>query len=93
MYMSLYIVTDLIKALLGNSSVNTFQYTCQATIKETVFSMWSVKRLYHTSPLPGRGGFEYFYRSPASRRRRRKGNSVSGGIIGPPCSWGYKYGA
>jgi hypothetical protein len=26
--------------------------------------------------------------SPASRRRRRKGNPVAGAITGPPCSWG-----
>jgi hypothetical protein len=34
------------------------------------------------------GGFEYLHRSPASRRRRRKRNPVSGGITGVPCSWG-----
>jgi hypothetical protein len=34
------------------------------------------------------GGFEYIHRSPASRRRWRKGNSVPEGITGPPCSWG-----
>jgi hypothetical protein len=27
-------------------------------------------------------------RSPASHRRRRKGNPVPGGITGSPCSWG-----
>jgi hypothetical protein len=26
--------------------------------------------------------------SPASRRRRRKGNTVPGGITGPPYAWG-----
>jgi hypothetical protein len=31
---------------------------------------------------------EYFHRSPASRRKRRKGNPVPGGITGPSCSWG-----
>jgi hypothetical protein len=36
---------------------------------------------------PCGGGLEY-HRSPASRRRRRKENPVSGGIIGPPCFWG-----
>jgi hypothetical protein len=35
---------------------------------------------------------QYLHRSPASRRRRRNGNSVHGGITGQPCSWGYKYG-
>jgi hypothetical protein len=39
-----FIVTDLIKALLGNSSVNTFQHTSHATVEEVVFSMWSVPR-------------------------------------------------
>jgi hypothetical protein len=33
------------------------------------------------------GGFEYLHRSTASKRRR-KGNSVPGGIPGPPCAWG-----
>jgi hypothetical protein len=28
-----------------------------------------------------------FHRSPASRRRRPKGNPVPGDITGPPCSW------
>jgi hypothetical protein len=37
-------------------------------------------------------GVEYLHRSPASRRRRRKGNPVPGSITGPPCSGGYKYG-
>jgi hypothetical protein len=31
---------------------------------------------------------EYLHRSPASGKRRRKGNPVPGGITGPPCSWG-----
>jgi hypothetical protein len=34
------------------------------------------------------GGLEYLDRSPASRKRRRKGNPVLGGITGPSCSWG-----
>jgi hypothetical protein len=38
------------------------------------------------------GGIKYLHRSPASCRRRHKGNPVLGGITGPPCSWGYKYG-
>jgi hypothetical protein len=39
-------VTDLIKALLGSSSVNTFQGMRQAKIKDTVFSTWSVPTGY-----------------------------------------------
>jgi hypothetical protein len=35
-----------------------------------------------------RCGLEYLHRSPASRRRRRKGNPVPKGITGPPCHWG-----
>jgi hypothetical protein len=38
--------------------------------------------------LPCGGALEYLHRSPASRRRRRKGNPVPGGITGPPCHWG-----
>jgi hypothetical protein len=37
---------------------------------------------------PSGGGVEYLHRSPVSRRRRRKGNPVPGGITGPLCSWG-----
>jgi hypothetical protein len=36
---------------------------------------------------PCGGRLEYLHRSPASRRRRRKGNPVPGGITGPPCHW------
>jgi hypothetical protein len=43
MSMYVYIVTDLIKALPGNSPVNTVQH---ATIDEAVFSVWSVPRRY-----------------------------------------------
>jgi hypothetical protein len=38
------------------------------------------------------GGLEYPHPSCASPKRRRKGNPMPGGITGPPCSWGYKYG-
>jgi hypothetical protein len=36
------------------------------------------------------GWLEYLHRSPASRKRRQKGNPVpgGGGIAEPPCSWG-----
>jgi hypothetical protein len=36
--------------------------------------------------IPCGGGFEYFLRSPASRRSWRKGNPVPGVITGPPSS-------
>jgi hypothetical protein len=38
--------------------------------------------LLYTADLP-----EYLHRCPASRKRRHKGNTVPGGITGPPCSW------
>jgi hypothetical protein len=38
--------------------------------------------------IPCGGGIEYLRRSPASRKRRRKGNPVPGGKSGPTCSWG-----
>jgi hypothetical protein len=34
------------------------------------------------------GWLEHLHRSPASRRRRRRGNPVPEGITEPPCSWG-----
>jgi hypothetical protein len=37
------------------------------------------------------GGSEYLHRSPASRKRRQKANSVPGGITGPPVPGGHKY--
>jgi hypothetical protein len=37
---------------------------------------------------PCGGGLEYLHRSPASRKRRQKGNPVPGIITGPPCSRG-----
>jgi hypothetical protein len=40
------------------------------------------------SQTPCGGGFEYLYRSHASRRRQTNGNSIPGGILGPPCHWG-----
>jgi hypothetical protein len=52
------------------------------------FSVLSVPRLYNVEQLR----FEYVHRSPASRRRRRKGNPVPGSITGPRCSVGYKCG-
>jgi hypothetical protein len=45
------IVTDLIKALLGNSSANTFQYTHHSTKEEAVFSMWYVPKEYRMNSV------------------------------------------
>jgi hypothetical protein len=47
----------------------------------------SINNVLYCLTSPG-GGIEYLHRSPASRRRRRKGNPVPGDTTGPPCSWG-----
>jgi hypothetical protein len=47
-----------------------------------------LRRISYVKSFPLVGRFEYFHRSPASRRRRRKGNPVPGGITGPLCAWG-----
>jgi hypothetical protein len=36
------------------------------------------------------GSVRYRHRSPASRRKRRKGNPGPRDITGPPCSWGIR---
>jgi hypothetical protein len=88
---------------LGYGSVNKFprhgirkqqpKY-CWMITMETPFSLWFVPEYYKQCQscsgrdIPFGGGFEYLHRSPASRRRRRKGNPVPGGVTGPPCSWG-----
>jgi DNA-binding Lrp family transcriptional regulator len=67
----------------------------RATIEvllEIMFYTWSVQRGYKEDKLsnnsyPCGGGVEYPHRSPASGRRRRKGNPVPGGISVPPCSY------
>jgi hypothetical protein len=41
---------------------------------------------------PYGGGVEYLHSSPASRRRRRKGNPVPGVITGHPVPGGNRYG-
>jgi hypothetical protein len=52
-----------------------------------LYSSLNVTRIITSRVLRG-GGFEYLHRSPASRKRRRKGISVPGGITGSPCHWG-----
>jgi hypothetical protein len=64
----------------------------------TVSVLSSVRCSVHTPlgvsvlSIPCGGGVEYLHRSPATRRSREE-NPVPGVITGPPCSWGYKYGA
>jgi hypothetical protein len=79
--------------LLGSRFLIMQQIHCNNG--RAVFSTWSVPRGYKRDKdwslvrvLPCGGGFEYLHRSPASSKRRRKGNPVPGGITGPPCSWG-----
>jgi hypothetical protein len=47
----------------------------------------SLGRLHIPQATSG-GGLEYLHRIAASRRRRRNGNPVPGGITGSLCSWG-----
>jgi hypothetical protein len=42
---------------------------------------------YGDLALQVEGGLQHLHHSPASRKRRCKGNLVPGGITGPPCSW------
>jgi hypothetical protein len=67
-------------------------------IKEETFSTRSVPWCHNLDQLvvedsgvsrgaPASRRVQYLHRSPASRRRRRKGNPVPRGITGPPCSW------
>jgi hypothetical protein len=91
--------TDLnTRPLLGNGSINTYPYQriCTRNNRRTVESgvlcciraeAISGESRPTNSQDPCVGGFEYLRRSHASHRRRRKGNSVPGGIIGPPCHW------
>jgi hypothetical protein len=70
-------------ATVGNIYVIAAKVT-QATIEEpleAVFSAGSALALYTRN----RNGA---LKSSASRRRRRKGDPVPGGVIGPPCSGG-----
>jgi hypothetical protein len=62
-------------------SVNTFPWQ----IKHTSLQQYPGHR-YATVSVCG-DVFEHLHRSPGSRRRRRKGNPVPGGITGSPCSW------
>jgi hypothetical protein len=59
--------------------------------------VWNLRVLWNAEDLlaslqglssPCGGRLEYLHRSPATRRRRRKGNPVPGVITGVPCSWG-----
>jgi hypothetical protein len=63
------------------------------TLAEGLCCAWFITLSYVGAGVPVRpvrcgGGVEYLHCNPASRRRRRKGNPVPGGITGPPCSWG-----
>jgi hypothetical protein len=77
--------------LLGNGSVNTFPRQRIRTQRyrycwKRCFYSVCAKELQRRQL--GRWGVKYFHRSPASLRRRRKENPMSGGTTGPPYSWG-----
>jgi hypothetical protein len=82
----LFLVTASNKGYSSASVLKSSLNGCRELISGTKFKASSVGELVNT-PCGG-GGVEYFHRSPASRRRPRKGNPVPGGITGPPCSWG-----
>jgi hypothetical protein len=63
---------------------------CISCEVRTEFIYVMLKKLDLLTPCGG--GLEYLHRCPASRKRRHKGNPVPGGITGPPCPGGYKYG-
>jgi hypothetical protein len=58
-----------------------------ATKERAIIEAFSVRFVPESrSAIPCGGGVEYLHRSPASRRRRRKGNPVPGDVTGPLCS-------
>jgi hypothetical protein len=65
-------------ALPGNSSPLDLQSISYTQTEDT--------RPVLKTPIPCGGGVEYLHNSPEGRRRRRKGNRVSGCITGLPCS-------
>jgi hypothetical protein len=80
-------------------------YTCLlgiCSLAADVFSLFVSRSLpsngstrYNIMTVQGQntlcgGGFQYLHRSHESRRRRRKGNPVPGGITGPPYFWAVK---
>jgi hypothetical protein len=86
-----FLISGYTQPLLSNAFENKHLPTEIIGVQKwTVFSKRSVPRCYkedNWSNLCG-GGVEYLHRSPASRRRRRKGNPVTGGTTWPRCSWG-----
>jgi hypothetical protein len=65
--------------------VRCFHFMIYAFVNNYVFILHT--RCKHLVSSQNGGGFGYLHRIPASRRRRRKWNSVPGGITGPPCSY------
>jgi hypothetical protein len=63
-------------------------------LSEATFSVRSLSRLCNENQLPVRaedfqpdGWSGHFQLRLTSSRSQRKGNTVPGGITGPPCSW------
>jgi hypothetical protein len=92
--------TPLMPSGLGTG---TYWLTGRRSWRDFDFSLWHWLDFGLDQPIPEGyicmdlslqvgGELEYLHRSPASHKRRHKMNPVPGGITGPPCSWGYKYG-
>jgi hypothetical protein len=61
--------------------------------ERTFLQVWTHRKPFHAELFIGTrgGGLQYLHRSPARRRRRRKGNPpVPGATIWPPCHWDTK---
>jgi hypothetical protein len=74
----------------SNVNDNSVTYVFHGKLLFTLMyklTVGSCNSIFSNESIPCGGGFEYLHRSPASRRRRRKGNSIAGVITMPPCSW------
>jgi hypothetical protein len=71
-------------ALLNNKSLESRRIVSCVIETERLSIIWKISIL--DLALRFGGGLDYLHRRPASCKRRRKGNSVPGGITEPPCS-------
>jgi hypothetical protein len=65
-----------------------FQFWNMFKVKNAAFWDVTPRGIYYKLTFWRNEWVEYLHRSPASRKRPRKWNPVSGGLSGPPCSWG-----
>jgi hypothetical protein len=82
-----YSSTIKIETCYSETSVDLQRTTWSYIPEDKTLYKHRCKNLISVS-IPRGGGFEYFHRSLASRKRRRKEKPVPGGITGPPYSWG-----